>query len=454
MALTERYSMNDIWNDFGRLTTLSISLAAGTSYSGATIFGNGNNQAEVTVTIRIHKPNSNEVLEVPKEELEKIIYFCDFQSGTPITTELREPNDDERANWFATNKEGDYTIVAGTRVTANKSTPDKISENSDIYTETEREAETVLKFFISCGKESSGKDISVGINIPGIGKFDTTNNGTDTINAPPGGSGSSFKNPKYINIRALGKIDYGSARYITVHSGGLKLRRNDVLWTSEWFAAGWHYKEHRDGEFFSSVITFTPSNLAAPGGIVNKFINCDMEYIGLKNKDISTGTFKWRGNDTNGFSGIHDAAFSAWPLASSIKPYYWEDLRTLGTGPFRIHYKAGSKEGEDIDVNLWYPAQGEIKFSGLRFGIEDSYFQYLYDLEKSGVGTIDNFKNNPDVAAVVLYKFRFNEHNTKPYHWKENNRELTISVTDMYGNNGKFSLVQNNGDNFDIPGIQ
>ncbi|MGG1905410.1 hypothetical protein ABFY47_25160 [Enterobacter ludwigii] len=448
---------DNIWSDFGRLTTLSINMAAGISYTGATLFGNGKNQVEVTVTIRMSKSN-NEPLEVPKEELERIIYFCDYQSGSPITTKLREPTDYERTDWFATNKKGDYTILAGTRITAKESAPDKISEsmyeNSDIYTETEKAGETVLKFFISSGKESSGKDISVGVDIPGVGKFDTTNNGTDTINAPPGGSGSTFKSPKNINIRALGQINYGSAQYITISTGGLKLRRNDVLWTSEWFAAGWRYKEHRDGEFHSSVITFNPSNLAAPGGIVNKFIKCEMDYVGLKNSDISTGTFKWRGKVTNGFTGIHDVAFSEWPLASSIKPYYWENLRTLGTGPFRIHYKAGSREGEDIDVNLWYPAQGVIKFSGLRFGIEDSYFQYLYDLEESGVSTMDNFENYPDIAAVVLYKFRFNEHNTKPYHWQEKYVPLTISVTDMYGNNGKFRLVQNNDYNFDIPGIQ
>lgn len=55
----------------------------------------------------------------------------------------------------------------------------------------------MVKYYLSASESNRNIDISVGIHIPGVGEFNTSQNGTSTKNGPRGKSGSVFISPKY-----------------------------------------------------------------------------------------------------------------------------------------------------------------------------------------------------------------------------------------------------------------
>ncbi|MCW2482560.1 hypothetical protein, partial [Candidatus Symbiopectobacterium sp. NZEC135] len=86
-----------------------------------------------------------------------------------------------------------------------------------------------LTCYLSCGKAIPSTLISLGIDIPGVGKFDTSEHGTTTLNGPGGGSGSVFKNPQNITISSLEPIDYGVSSNIVISDGWSRLEQMNLL---------------------------------------------------------------------------------------------------------------------------------------------------------------------------------------------------------------------------------
>lgn len=73
--------------------------------------------------------------------------------------------------------------------------------------------------FVSCDRQDNGAVIAGGVDIPGVGKFNTSQFGTSTKNGPSGKDGSEFKNPKNITIIAKEPIRYSDKNNIMIEAG-------------------------------------------------------------------------------------------------------------------------------------------------------------------------------------------------------------------------------------------
>lgn len=182
---------NSAWDKFYRLSTLSITFAhstAGTAY----IYGNGRNQVAVSVSLKIVDRAGNKI-GLTEDDIYNAIYLCDYNTGEE--TERPEPSPDSPiiprayspwsysryANEFHNAISYQSASVFGASEAAIPAVQDNLVDTFALYK--------------SCPEEADGKLISVGVSVPGVGNFDTSRNGTATINAPAGNSGSVFKSP-------------------------------------------------------------------------------------------------------------------------------------------------------------------------------------------------------------------------------------------------------------------
>ncbi|MFV8988269.1 hypothetical protein [Serratia fonticola] len=184
--------MATVWDKFYKLTTLVINFRDSAS-TAASIYGNARNQ--VAISVRVNATDQQGAsLALSNNDLFNAIYFCNYRTGERLP-----------ATW-------DVSITAGDYVNA-------VSYNAFVNDEISPKNEVTLTYYLSCDSTISSALISVGIDIPGVGAFDTTEQGTSTINAPPGGTGSVFKSPKYLTVTAIPAINYGLSNNITIENG-------------------------------------------------------------------------------------------------------------------------------------------------------------------------------------------------------------------------------------------
>lgn len=181
------------WNDFYKLSTLTIQFHKSPGSSTASIFGNGNNQVAVAVQVKIVDSSGN-ALSLTASDLQNVIYLCNYTDGSDLPS-----------SWSVSNSAGDYSeplSYAGSTL----SSVDTLATSSTV---------TVVKY-ISASALSTGQSIAAGINIPGVGAFDTSKNGTSTLNGPEGASGSVFKSAGYVTVAAKQSIDLNDISNFTI----------------------------------------------------------------------------------------------------------------------------------------------------------------------------------------------------------------------------------------------
>jgi len=196
-----------IWNCFGKLATLDF--VYGNIVPGVIpkIYANSRNQVEIIISVKVidkQKDGSNKdkVLSLTPDDFyigedlnnntEKAsLYLCDHTTGERMSSP-----------WKLSDKKGDYTKAV----------------NHDGLSRAKRDnaATTYIHTYLSSTECKITKNFSIGIKIPGVGEFNTTQNGTLTLNGPEGKSGSYFKSPNSLTITTLNPIDYSFSNNIFI----------------------------------------------------------------------------------------------------------------------------------------------------------------------------------------------------------------------------------------------
>lgn len=180
------------WNEFYRLSSLRISFKDSLSGS-AIIYGNSRNQIAISIYVNV-MASVTEELKLTEDELFDALYLCHYRDGTRLSDD-----------WELTRVPGNYVGAVNLLTFSDTSL---FSDNG-----------MFLTCYLSCKKAIPSTLIALGIDIPGIGKFNTSEYGTSTINAPAGQNGSVFKSPQNITLSTLESINYGVASNLSISNG-------------------------------------------------------------------------------------------------------------------------------------------------------------------------------------------------------------------------------------------
>ncbi len=395
--------MSSQWDAFGRLATLSIQYAHSLSNT-ATIFANGKNQIEVFISIQINDTNGS-TLNISENELKKAVYLCNYRTGKSLP-----------ANWLVTFNENKYNRAVSYRSTL-------IADDTAISAEENRAAAQIV-FYISSNALKDDALVAVGIDIPGVGKFDTTAEGTETKNGPNGTSGSKFKSPKYVAINLLQEINYHNVNNLSIEDSGFFTLYSNGWWESRLDVIN-IYKSHTSATMKRKKIRIKPKTNIDN----NYFLEHSIEYDPVVNSDINKGSLSWHGSSHKGFNVI-DNLGSGYGLPCAV----------IGRGYHHDNYQ----------VNFWYSFQNHVKLDG-NFYLADN--SYVYSCEAKRVDEEYMGQNEHGAATLLLYKVTVPESRCRLYYWYDAIHTATLNVTDIYGNGGSAKLQFDDADFFDTPHI-
>lgn len=176
------------WENFKRLDALNITFRDNYAAKSAEIFANNNNQVPVLIEIRILN-NDNQPMQFTVDELLHHIKLVNFKTGGGINSA-----------WTVGSKEAEYSTPYAY----------KSIYNSDEVSNREKKAiNNYVTLYVKTNKISA-EDISVEIDIPFVGRFNTSSNGTSTLNGPQGLTGGTFKSPSTVHVESLTPIDYSN----------------------------------------------------------------------------------------------------------------------------------------------------------------------------------------------------------------------------------------------------
>ncbi|HGJ5855197.1 hypothetical protein [Arsenophonus nasoniae] len=183
-----------VWDDFSRLNRLQISI--GDYGKTGTIYGNGKNQIIISIKVVIIGLD-NRILVIPDDELFKAVYFVHYKEGNRLN---RKGDSSNYKPWIYTDENFGYVSPGGVF-----SSSYLVNAEVNNY-----ENEQVVNFYLYATEPSDFIPISAGIDIPGVGDFNTSELGTLTRNGPKGETGSLFKYPASIIVNAIEPIDYSN----------------------------------------------------------------------------------------------------------------------------------------------------------------------------------------------------------------------------------------------------
>lgn len=409
-----------VWDEFYRLSTLSVTFAHSTS-STAYIYGNGRNQVAVTVSLKIISDNAGNKLSLTADEIYDAIYLCDYNTGEEIELPTRTadvdpiiPDTDDPflpiyysfSPWSYTRYENEFHNAI-----SYQAMPLSASEGvlTDLPAVRDSSVDTVT-LYISCSETSDGKPISVGINVPGVGRFDTSKNGTTTINAPSGGAGSVFKSPSHVGVIAQQAINYSDSSNITIEYGDYV-----ILSESQWYVSRILLTEynHHDGIAKRKIVRLK-------SGKGYPFLSHSLTYNPIEPKEPSTGT---------------DSAWSRPGMAA---------LTTSPGLPCAVMGRQMSDE--KFYAFFWFSRQNKVIFSEGWLSQRWTAGRYYKCFFNTDVSEEHRGDDEQGAATLLLYTFVCHEHNTDRLYWDNTYRRPEVSVTDSYGNTGTFYLTFSDAD--------
>lgn len=400
--------MNDSWDDFKKLNTLTVEFAKSTARQ-ATIFANGKNQVEVLVSISMQATDGKE-LNISIDELKNALYLCNYHTGNKLPLALEASYDEQEYNRAVTYQN---VYLAGDKI--------KLSDNDIISSDSSQIGITYISFYLSCKALMDSYTIAVGINVPGVGAFDTTANGTETPNSPKGEKGSVFKNPKYVNVNFLVPINYSDPSNLQIETENF-LQISDLFWES-WFFPFGPYTEHWDGELKKKKVYIRPKTAISNNSFHIHNIICKP----VRNEHCNKDKESWHGVVRDCFSVLY---YNTTDFPSAV----------IGRGTGYDNY----------ELNLWYSEKNHIEFDGY-FNISDAAYHYRCQAKVD-----DNHLNDPDIGAAVLhlYKITIPENNCYQLGWEDAIHKSTLSVVDIYGNSGTTEIIFDDQNYFDLPHVR
>lgn len=379
---------------FGQLSSINLTFP-GSNYGSAQIYGNGRNQVEVYVTVRILKSNGED-LPITKHDIQKLVYLCDYTTGKKLSSP-----------WEVSDTPGDFVNAVSFGALKGGENPE-ISASSYIV--------TVSKFISYSDGYKDGLKIAAGIEIPGVGAFDTSQYGTGTLNGPGGLSGSIYKNPQFLTISAKDKKQYTPSD-IKIHNS-TKVRFQDDLGYTSVHNSGPSY-----GHYTAYVLKRT-IELSLENGYAIKNYSITPQTK-LKNNDLRTGrSINWGGgNFYYGFNAIQDNS----------------DHR-----PFAV---VSASPDDTYHTYFWFRAEDEPFIDGPIFLARSSYRCRAYPWFK------DKSVKEDGIITFRVYEFVVPEDFEWALEWDNKFANLIITIWDAFGNTGEFDAIVNNSAHYDNIGL-
>ncbi|HEY3985040.1 hypothetical protein [Cedecea sp.] len=255
------------WNEnFGQLSELSV-MFADTGSGGARIYGNSNNSARVLVNIKIkgRGDNAGKVISLSPGFLMDNVGLCEYSTGNDLAYGY---NKQDMSGWFWRTKgrvdshqDQDFIGTVDSAAVLTESQGQSGSSRVDTW-----DSETTqYPLYVSCSQKAARYNISAYVNIPGIGKFNCSMNGTSTPNGNPADSrpAQPFKKASLVSVEALAPVSYDDSTNLKVTSG----------WSS------WHDWEfpvkdmsqfYPSGRDYSGTFSFNPFSLRVAPNTDNK----------------------------------------------------------------------------------------------------------------------------------------------------------------------------------------
>lgn len=391
--------MRSSWKDFNKLNTLSIKFANSTARQ-ATIFANGNNQVEILVTVRMTGTNGSP-LYISQEELRKALYLCDYNTGRRISSP-----------WIVTFEKGQYNFAV--------SYQNVMSARSQEFSVEEQSNNENIQFYLSCESYRDNSLIAVALDVPGVGVFNTTENGTHTRNSVDGKTGSRFRSPHHVNVMLVPAINYSDPKNFSIEVSNFETLATNTRWES-YLSFGGPYKQHWNGKLKKRVVSIRPKT-DIPN---NKFYKNEFVYEPVKNADCNiTGTnTTWHGVPIDRFFLIKGPSFPCAVISQ------------------------GDISPDDYQVNFWYGQENHPHMDGC-FHIADSNYEYRCQVQwNDGYKEIENM----GIAKLYLYKVSVPLPGCFPYGYQDAIHLPRLNVIDMYGNKGSVEVFFDHNNCFNQP---
>lgn len=384
------------WKDFSKVAKLDINLHGTPDALSAEIYANSRHMIEAVITVQL-QDKSEKPLNVTDDELKRALYLCRFDEGT----KLKSP-------WKISDKKTEYIIK----------TTDKPSDTDNLR---------YVSLFISCSPYEGPimtEDIAVGILVPDVGAFDTSRNGTTT-------KGHVFKAPKSVKVRANPAIDYSTHDRIKIACDEFDIIESDIKWLSRCYTSNINcpdsaQSQHGGAKCKRRLVHFRPDKSLTG---LEEFKSVEIDYEPIDAADVSTGHIPWTWGDTKGF----------------VKGF---TLFNDGKGYGRPGAVVGRGWGkDDYQVNLWYSSKSHIRIDDKFYSVDDLRYYRFNDDEI----VIDENHSDDDGNGLLLYKLIMPVRDTAQAKWKDVIRDITVKVTDFYGNEGSVQLKIDDDKNFDEP---
>lgn len=389
-----------VWDSFYRLDYLDLAFVNNTSAQRAIIYGNSQNRIALSIKAKIVDKNNNPLV-IPADELLRSAHLVKFRNGERLNWEGHGP---DSKPWVYTRYSNDYTEVPSFDAVLTDTHVEPLSGEQEVI------------FYVYATDVSSGIDIAAGFNVPGVGDFNNSESGTNTRNGPKGASGSTFKNPKSIHLRAIPAISYDHGENVVIVKRET-IQVDSFNWQSR-YSVGGPYADHSNGQVWRGEVIFKPSKEI---GVNPTFKKWEVNYTDVTNDTLNKDSINW-GPDMHCFDAILDKPF---PCAV-------------------MHRGAGRAESHVI---CWYPSIGGAIVINGHYILQDT--NYYYKCSPYFQNTFSKSKH----PAVQLAKFIVPENNLTQYGWRDDISIPSFKVTDNFGNTGQFSLKFNDSDHFDVPAM-
>jgi len=384
------------WDLITSIEELSISLPSGEDK--ATIFANGRNQIPVSIHIKGLNSNNNDQ-EVPLSlgDIISHLELVDYTTGEPLRHE-------EARGWFYSQTKNEFQTLP-------ESYSSSLRGNNLLYVMCDSQ-ETIRSKRIALRVKLTSPDAEQKIYWTG---------------ANAGSLDSS------VVVNAQEQIDYSKSDNLIIMNTELQSTSQALKWG---YKRGRYYADKNNGSYFKKRVDIKPSS-------VSHFHSVEIERQDKWNADLNPELIRWKGNTVHSFSAINSSG------AAPAAVYATNKLIQVG-------------EDEYTELNLWYIQRqqptdvyikGEAYFLNMDSDDPEYYGQCMQPdfLDKAGLA------ETQDMASFYLYKLRLGVRegddensqsqiniNGTPDHWKQSMPELSVSVVDIYGNSGVFTIYWNN----------
>lgn len=272
-----------VWDDFGKLELLWINILnydndGYNNHKYATIFGNGKNQATIYIRVRISDKNKKTLI-IPDDELLKAAHLVHYGEGKRLS---RNGDNSNYKPWAYTDEDLGYA-----KLVSSSSYPYLANAEVNNYGEYGQ----VIKLYLFATEPNEGFKISAGIDIPGVGDFNTSYMGTLTRNGPEGKTGSAFKYPHFVQVKAVAAVDYSSKYNIVVKKDSSEISNKIKI-----SKVGDEKQYLKDIFYFNGIsklerISIRPKEIKSNDNNIFKVINV------IRDKKVDLGTVKFLDNN-------------------------------------------------------------------------------------------------------------------------------------------------------------